>query len=85
MDEAEIQQRINNTPTRTRQYITPFSEAGTRLKEWLVNDQGRYMLGMRKVDAMIRGIGPGELAYVIGRPHSGKTQVDECDERRTHR
>ena len=75
MDEAEIQQRINNTPTRTRQYITPFSEAGTRLKEWLVNDQGRYMLGMRKVDAMIRGIGPGELAYVIGRPHSGKTQV----------
>ena len=75
MDEAEIQQRINNTPKRQRRYIQPFANAGQRLQEWLVNDEGRFMLGLREVDAMIRGIGPGELAYVIGRPHSGKTQV----------
>lgn len=43
--------------------------------EWLVNDAGRFMLGLPEVDAMVRGIGPGELCYVIGRPHSGKTQV----------
>lgn len=33
------------------------------------------MLGYRDLDAMIRGFGRGELAYITGRAHSGKTQL----------
>jgi len=60
---------------KPRRYVNPFSDAGERLMEWLVNDDNRFMLGLPQVDAMVRGIGRGELCYVIGRPHSGKTQV----------
>lgn len=43
--------------------------------DWLVNDENRFMFGLPQIDAMTRGVGRGELCYVIGKPHSGKTQV----------
>jgi replicative DNA helicase len=33
------------------------------------------MWGIRDVDVMMRGIGDGELCFVTGRSHSGKTQL----------
>ena len=60
---------------KPKKYIRPFADAGERLMDWLVNDENRFMFGLPQVDAMTRGVGRGELCYVIGKPHSGKTQV----------
>lgn len=57
------------------QYIRSLSLAADGLVDVIQNTDGRYMLGMPEVDAMIRGGGRGELMYVTGRAHSGKTQI----------
>lgn len=77
LSDDEILDRLqaNEKPADEHEFIRPFSEAGDRLIDWMANDDNRFMLGLPKVDAMVRGIGRGELCYVIGRPHSGKTQV----------
>ena len=40
-----------------------------------IQDEDRFYLGMTQVDLRTRGAARGELWYVTGRPHSGKTQV----------
>ena len=57
------------------QYVRPFSTAADGLIEFVQNPEGRFYLGLHNVDAMTRGFGRGELAYITGRAHSGKTQV----------
>lgn len=56
-------------------YVRPFTTAADGLIDYAQNPEGRFMLGMRDIDAMTRGFGRGELIYVTGRAHSGKTQV----------
>jgi replicative DNA helicase len=61
---------------RTRyQFVRPFTTAAEGLIEYAQNPEGRFMLGIRDIDAMTRGFGRGELIYVTGRAHSGKTQI----------
>lgn len=56
-------------------HIRPFADAADGLIDYLTNPESRFMLGYRDLDAMIRGFGRGELAYITGRAHSGKTQL----------
>lgn len=57
------------------QYVRPFSTAADGYIEFVQNPEGRFMLGLTDVDAKTRGFGKGELAYITGKAHSGKTQV----------
>ncbi len=66
--EAASQQRRSYT------LIRPFGEAaGSYIQQ--IQDQDRFFLGLEGVDRLTRGHGRGELCYVTGRPHSGKTQI----------
>jgi replicative DNA helicase len=56
-------------------YVRPLHETAETLIDYSSNPDGRFMLGIAEIDAMIRGFSKGELAYITGRPHSGKTQV----------
>lgn len=60
--------------TRYR-YVEPLEDAADRLIEYLRNDDARIMLGLKEIDVMTRGFGAGELIYISGYTHSGKTQV----------
>lgn len=60
---------------RQYRYIKHFSTAADGLIEYAQNPEGRFLMGLHDVDVMTRGFGRGELVYVTGRAHSGKTQV----------
>jgi replicative DNA helicase len=55
--------------------VKPMSEACVSLVEMLVNEEGRWLFGVPELDSMVRGVGRGELMYITGRAHSGKTQL----------
>lgn len=61
-------------PTRYR-YVTDLGESAASLIDFLQNPLGRWMFGVREIDAMVRGVGRGELMFITGRAHSGKTQI----------
>lgn len=56
-------------------YVQPFSNTADTLIDYIQNSDGRLMFGLKEVDMMTRGFGPGELCYVTGFAHSGKTQL----------
>lgn len=56
-------------------HIRTFGEAAEALIEVTQNTEGRLMLGIPELDVLTRGFGRGELIFVTGRAHSGKTQV----------
>lgn len=56
-------------------FIRPLTAAAGELIEYLQNPEGRFMLGLPEIDMMTRGFGAGELVYVLGHAHSGKTQI----------
>lgn len=56
-------------------FVRPLTEAAHNLVGYLQNSEGRFMFGLPELDLMTRGLGQGELAYLIGFTHSGKTQV----------
>jgi len=56
-------------------YVRPLAAAADSFISTVTNTDGRFMLGLADVDVMTRGFGRGELVYVAGRAHSGKTQV----------
>lgn len=58
-----------------KRLITPLTQAADSLIDYLQNPEGRFMIGIDSVDRLTRGFSRGELVYVIGRSHSGKTQV----------
>lgn len=60
---------------RSYRYVKPLSDAADSLITYLQNVDGRFLLGLREIDLMTRGFGPGELVYLLGYTHSGKTQV----------
>lgn len=63
------------TRDTTYRFVRPLTEAADNLIEYLQNSDGRIMTGLREIDLMTRGFGPGELVYVTGYTHSGKTQL----------
>lgn len=56
-------------------YVRPFGASADALIDYLQNPEGRFMLGLREIDVMTRGFGRGELCYITGFAHSGKTQL----------
>lgn len=56
-------------------FIRPLTAAASELIDYLQNPEGRFLLGLKEIDMMTRGFGAGELVYVLGHAHSGKTQV----------
>jgi replicative DNA helicase len=56
-------------------YVRPLSLAAESLIDFAANPEGRFMLGLHDIDVMTRGFAPGELIYLTGRSHSGKTVV----------
>ena len=56
-------------------FVRPLLGAATDLIDWMSNTEGRLMFGLPDIDAALRGIARGELCYLTGRAHSGKTQV----------
>jgi len=73
----EIHERINQMRSEDPgyTYVRPFSTAAESLIEVVTNVDGRWMFGLSEIDMLVRGVGPGELMYVTGVSHSGKTQV----------
>ncbi len=67
--------QLVENPTPVYRHIRPFKQAAENLVQFLQNKDGRWMFGVKELDAMIRGVGRGELMYVTGRAHSGKTQL----------
>lgn len=66
---------VSQAATQRYRYVKPLIEAADSLIDYLQNTDGRYLLGLREIDLMTRGFGPGELIYLLGYTHSGKTQV----------
>lgn len=62
-------------PTNRYRFVRPLSEAADSLIDFMQNSDGRLMLGLPEIDLLTRGFGPGELIYITGYTHSGKTQV----------
>lgn len=89
LSETEIQQRLHaiqqaneeryqaeaTNPEKKFRFVRPLADAADSLIGYLQNSEGRFMLGLPELDMMTRGLGPGELAYLIGFTASGKTQV----------
>lgn len=73
--ERQSAERTEDVRSAGYRFVKPLTEAAEGLIEYAQNPHGRFMLGIHDVDAMTRGHGAGELVYVIGRSHSGKTQV----------
>lgn len=69
---AEVAAAANARPYK---FVKPLIHAADSLIDYLQNVDGRYLLGLREIDIMTRGFGPGELIYLLGYTHSGKTQV----------
>jgi replicative DNA helicase len=69
------QQDVSPAGPPTYRYVRPLLEAADGLIETIQNVDGRFMFGISEIDNALRGIGRGELMYVTGRAHSGKTQL----------
>lgn len=71
----EIHEQDAATAAQRYRHIRTFGEAAEALIEVTQNTEGRLMLGIPELDVLTRGFGRGELIFVTGRAHSGKTQV----------
>lgn len=72
---AEVHEHDATQAAQRYRHIRTFGEAAEALIEVTQNSQGRLMLGIPELDVLTRGFGRGELIFVTGRAHSGKTQV----------
>jgi replicative DNA helicase len=73
--EAYHVEAVQEAEAKRYRFVRPLVQAADSLIEYLQNVDGRFMFGLEQLDQMTRGIGAGELAYVTGYTHSGKTQV----------
>lgn len=64
--------RANGVPYRL---VKPLASAAESLVNFASQPERRALLNLAEIDAQTMGIGPGELSYVTGFSHSGKTQV----------
>jgi hypothetical protein len=56
-------------------YVWPLTQAAEAWIEISQDLDGRWAFGLPPLDHMTRGVGNGELMYVTGFAHSGKTQL----------
>lgn len=67
---------VEAAPTKRKfRFARPLWTAAETWVEYLRNTDERWMLGLKEIDVLTRGFGRGELVYITGFAHSGKTQV----------
>lgn len=71
---AEAQAKADYTELVCPQ-VRPLLHVVDSYIELIQNPAGRIMTGVRDIDLMMRGIGRGELCFVFGQHHQGKTQL----------
>ena len=54
--------------------VSPTADAIRRWVDYASNPESRWQTGYRRIDVLTRGLGRGELAQIVGRSHSGKSQ-----------
>lgn len=64
-----------SAPSASFRFVRPLEQAASDLIDTFQNTDGRFQLGISALDLKMRGIGKGELAYLTGFAHSGKTQL----------
>jgi replicative DNA helicase len=83
LSEAELEALVRGAKSAPRQrpdgrpyrLVRPLVQAADSLVSFAAQPERRVLLNLREIDEQTMGIGPGELAYVTGFSHSGKTQV----------
>lgn len=55
--------------------LVPLETVADSLVQLYRNTEGRWLWHITELDALMRGVGRGELCFLTGRAHSGKTQV----------
>lgn len=55
--------------------VRPLLKVVDSYVDFITNPYGRVMTGVHDIDLMMRGIGRGELCFVYGQLHQGKTQL----------
>lgn len=73
-DEPDIEPEPTVVERRWR-WIRPFADAADELIDICTSTDGRWFFGIKQLDDLMRGVGKGQLCYMSGRSHSGKTQV----------
>jgi replicative DNA helicase len=73
--DADVEPDVPSFPEDRYRYIRPLTQAADDYISYIQNPEGRFMLGIGELDAKIRGFGRGELAFITGKPHEGKTQL----------
>lgn len=71
---------VSSTPRlrpdgRPYRLVKPLAQAADSLVAFAEQPERRALLNINEIDEQTMGIGPGELAYLTGFSHSGKTQV----------
>lgn len=85
-DVADIQARIAERDAAEAQamadyaeevcpYVRPLLKVADSYVDFIQNPEGRVMFGIHDLDLMMRGLGRGELCFVFGQLHQGKTQL----------
>ena len=59
----------------TYQFVRPLLGAALDLWDEMANPESRFTFGLPELDEVVGGIARGELCYLTGRAHSGKTYV----------
>lgn len=75
--QATVDGAADAAPSTNYRWVKTLGESGAvdGLVEALQNPDGRFMWGIRDIDMLMRGVGPGELCLLTGMAHSGKTQL----------
>lgn len=83
LSDADLEALVRGAKTapRTRpdgrpyRLVRPLLRAADSLVSFASQPERRVLLNLDEIDEQTMGIGPGELAYITGFSHSGKTQV----------
>jgi replicative DNA helicase len=75
---AREEQVVRSTVARAEErytYVRPFLAAAVDLIDYLTDEAPRFEWGLPELDDPLQGIARGELCYLTGKAHSGKTQL----------
>lgn len=75
--QGQVDGAPTGVPSTEYRWVKTLADSGAvdGLVDALQNPDGRFMWGIRDIDVLMRGVGPGELCLLTGMPHSGKTQL----------
>ena len=73
-DAAEAQAAADYAET-VSPHVRPLLKVADSYVDFIQNPEGRVMFGIHDLDLMMRGLGRGELCFIFGQLHQGKTQL----------